>query len=153
MAITKLATGEKRIAMFQQLRCSSTWARGIHEDLIYLSVFNIFLSIAAVLGNTLILMALRKVFSLHLPSKLLFRCLATTDLCDGLITKPHNVIYSVSVAQEEWNLCHYKLSTLVITGYISCSVFLLTVTAISMDRLLALLLGLRHLKHNSLHRF
>ena len=78
MAITKLATGEKRIAMFQQLRCSSTWARGIHEDLIYLSVFNIFLSIAAVLGNTLILMALRKVFSLHLPSKLLFRCLVST---------------------------------------------------------------------------
>ena len=72
MAITKLATGEKRIAMFQQLRCSSTWARGIHEDLIYLSVFNIFLSIAAVLGNTLILMAL------HLPSKLLFRCLVST---------------------------------------------------------------------------
>ena len=146
MAITKLATGEKRIAMFQQLRCSSTWARGIHEDLIYLSVFNIFLSIAAVLGNTLILMAL------HLPSKLLFRCLATTDLCGGLITKPHNVIYSVSVAQEEWNLCHYKLSSLVITGYTSCSVFLLTVTAISMDRLLARLLGLRHLKHNFLHR-
>ena len=139
--------------MFQRLRCSSAWARGIHEDLIYLSVFNIFLSITAVLSNTLILMALHKVSSLHLPSKLLFRCLAPTDLCVGLITKPRNVIYSVSVTQEKWNLCHYKLSSLVITGYTSCSVFLLTVTAINMDRLLALLLGLRHLKHNSLHRF
>ena len=59
----------------------------------------------------------------------------------------------MSVAQEEWHLCHYILSSLVITGYTLCSVSLLTVTAISMDRLLARLLGLRHLKHNFLHRF
>ena len=152
MAITNSTAGEKQIETFQQLRCSATWASGIHEDLIYLSAFNIFLSITAVLGNTLILVALRKVSSLHPPSKLLFRCLATTDLCVGLITVPLNVVYSVSVAQEEWNLCRYSLSSLVIAGYTLCSVSLLTVTAISVDRLLALLLGLRYKQVVTLRR-
>ena len=63
-----------------QLRCSADWTSGIQGEFLYLSAFNIFLSITAVLGNILILVALRKVSSLHPPSKLLFRCLATTDL-------------------------------------------------------------------------
>ena len=125
-------------------QCSAGWASGRHEQLIYLSVFNIFLSITAVLGNTLILVALRKVSSLHPPSKLLFRCLATTDLCVGLITEPLGVVYWISLAHEDWNLCRYTLASLVNAAYTLCSVSLLTVTAISVDRLLALLLGLRY---------
>jgi len=73
-------TGEKKeIQTVLTLRCSATWASEIQEELICLSAFNIFLSITAVLGNVLILVALRKVSSLHPPSKLLFRCLATAD--------------------------------------------------------------------------
>jgi len=144
MALTNLTAGEKQIETFRQLRCSAAWAGGIHEHFKYLSAFNIFLSITAALGNTLILVALRKVSCLHPSSKLLFRCLATTDLCVGLITEPLSVIYSMSVAQEKWKLCRYTLSSLVITGYTLCSVSLLTMTAISVDRLLALLLGLRY---------
>ena len=143
-AITNLTAGEKQIETFKQLRCSAAWARGIHEHWKYLSAADILLSITAVLGNILILVALRKVSSIHPPSKLLFTCLATTDLCVGLITEPLNVVYSMSVAQENWKLCRYTLSLLVIAGYALCSVSLLTVTAISVDRLLALLLGLRY---------
>ncbi len=40
----------------EKLRCSAGWSCGKHEQLIYLSAFNIFLSITAVLGNTLILL-------------------------------------------------------------------------------------------------
>ena len=144
MAVTNLTTGEKQIETFQQLRCSAAWASGIHEHLIYLSTFNIFLSITAVLGNTLILVALRKVSSLHPPSKLLFRCLATTDLCVGLVAEPLSVVYWVSLTHEQWKLCRFTLASLVIAGYTLCSVSLLTMTAISVDRLLALLLGLRY---------
>jgi len=55
---------------------------------ILFGTLNIFLSITASLGNALILIALRKVTSVHSSTKLLFRCLAVTDLCVGLITQP-----------------------------------------------------------------
>lgn len=152
MAMTNLTTAEKRVETFQQLRCSADWASGIQKDLIFLSAFNILLSITAVLGNILILVALRKVSSLHPPSKLLYRSLAITDLCVGLITAPLNVVYSVAVAREEWNLCRYTLSSLVVAGYTLCTVSLLTVTAISVDRFLALLLGLRYRQVVTLRR-
>ena len=118
---------------------------GIHEHLIYLSAFNIFLSITAILGNTLILVALSKVSSLHPPSKLLFRCLATTDLCVGLVADPLSIVFWMSLVHEQsWKLCRHALVSRVIVGYILCSISLLTMSAISVDRLLALLLGLRY---------
>ena len=126
------------------LRCSAAWTSGIHGEFIYSSAFNIFLSITAVLGNILILVALRKVSSLHPPSKLLLTCLATTDLCVGLITEPLSVVYWMSQAYEQWNLCYYTYIPYVITSYTLCSVSLLTMSVIGVDGLLALLLGLRY---------
>ena len=146
-------TGEKtEIQTVLQLRCSATWASEIHEELICLSAFNIFLSITAVLGNILILVALRKESSLHPPSKLLFRCLATSDLCVGFITEPVTVVYWISVTHTQWKLCRYALVSSVIAGYILSSVSLLTASAISVDRLLALLLGLRYRQVVTLRR-
>lgn len=55
---------------------------------IFFSALFIFLSITATLGNALILFALCKVSSIHAPTKLLFRCLAVTDLCVGLTCQP-----------------------------------------------------------------
>ena len=135
-----------------QVRCSATWASGIHKELIYLSAFNIFLSITAVLGNILFLVALRKVSSLHPPSKLLFKSLATTDLCVGLITEPVTVVSWMSVTTAERKLCRYAAASSVITGYILTSVSLLTPSATHVDRLLALLLGLRYRQVVTLNR-
>ena len=112
--------------------------------LICLSVINSFLSITAFLGNTLILVALHKESSLHAPSKLLLRSLATSDLCVGTITEPQTVIFWMSARNEQWNVCHYTHTAAFVTGYVLCSVSLLTLTAISVDRLLALLLRLRY---------
>ena len=136
--------GKQTEAVSLELLCSFTWARGIHKELIYLSAFNIFLSITAVLGNILVLVALRKVSSIHPPSKLLFRCLATTDLCVGLIAEPLSVFYWMSLAYEQLNLCRYSYISFVIFSYTLCSVSSLTTSAIGVDRLLALLLGLRY---------
>ena len=144
METANFTGGEKQIETFQQLRCSAAWANGIHENLKYLSAFNILLSITAVLGNILILGALRRVSSLHSPSRLLFKCLATTDLCVGFTTEPLSVVYWMSLTHGQWSLCRCTLTSLVIVGYTLCSVSLLTMTAISVDRLLALLLGLRY---------
>ena len=58
-----------------------------HQKILILTL-NIPLSITAFLGNVLIIVALQKVSSIHPPSKLLLACLASTDLCVGLITQP-----------------------------------------------------------------
>ena len=137
-------SGMKDTQAVIQLRCSAGWTSGIHGEFVYLSAFNIFLSIIAVLGNILILIALRKVSCLHPPSKLLLRCLATTDLCVGLITEPISVVYWMSLIHKQWKLCRYAYASFFVASYTLSSVSLLTMSAISVDRLLALLLGLRY---------
>ena len=108
---------------------------GFPNQLICLSVINGFLSITAFLGNTLILVALHKDSSLHPPSKLLFRTLAAIDLCIGIIVEPLGITFWMSMVNERWNISRFAAFT---AGNILCSVTLLTVTAISVDRLLAL---------------
>ena len=95
-------------------------------------------------GNTLILAALHKESSLQPPSKLLFRNLAITDLCVGIIAEPLAVTYWISAVNERWNICRFAAAASFIISYLLCSVSLFTLTAISVDRLLALMLGLRY---------
>ena len=128
----------------QELYCSAEFVRGVESELIFLSALNIFLSITAFLGNTLILVALHKETSLHPPSKLLYRNLAITDLCVGIIVEPAAVIYWSSVVKERRVICYYANWIAVFSSRTLCAVSLLTLTAISVDRLLALLLGLRY---------
>ncbi|XP_020627857.1 melanocyte-stimulating hormone receptor-like [Orbicella faveolata] len=142
MAKANFTESEKHSQPVEPLGCSTYFADGLF---IYFTTFNIFLSITAFVGNTLILVALQKDSSLHPPSKLLLRCLATTDLCVGLFTEPLYVTYLLSLVSEERDpLCRYALISSNIVGYSLSAVSLLTVTAISMDRLLALLLGLSY---------
>ncbi|XP_022779477.1 adenosine receptor A3-like [Stylophora pistillata] len=134
----------KQTETLTQLRCVAGWTDEIHKHLIFISAFNIFVSLTAFLGNTLILVALHKESSLHPPSKLLYRSLATTDLCVGLITGPNHIAYLLSLVDQNWRFCRYALSVSFIAGHSLSSVSLLTMTAISVDRLLALLLELRY---------
>jgi len=106
---------------------------------VLLAATNIFLSITACLGNALILIALRKVTSVHPPTKLLFRCLALTDICVGLITQPLAVISFLNAIPPK--VYWYVFKARIATSVILCGVSGLTSTAISVDRLLALLLG------------
>ena len=124
--------------------CSADVTARVHDELIVVSVLNTFLSITAFLGNTLILLALHKESSLHPPSKLLLRSLAITDLLVGIIVEPLYVVYLMSVKSQRWDICYNVNVALFIASYILCSVSLLVLTAISVDRLLALLLGLRY---------
>ena len=116
------------------------------RQLTFFSALNVFVSITAILGNTLILVALHKESSLHPPSKLLYRCLATTDLLVGLILEPSSTAYYVLVASEKQssNLCFHFATIATVSFTTLSAVSLLTMTTISVDRLLALLLGLRY---------
>ena len=130
--------------MVEQLYCSLDVTAGIHGHLTFISALHAFLSITAFLGNTLILVALGKDSSLHPPSKLWLCSLATTDLCVGLIVEPLYVTLLVIVVSERCNIGFRAAVAVSITGYSLCIVSLFTLTAISVDRLLALLLRLRY---------
>ena len=130
---------------FHELLCSPSLVGWLQQQLpICFVAVDILLSITAFFGNSLILVSLCKESSLHPPSKLLYRCLATTDLLVGLITQPHMALHWMSVSQEYWSLCRYARDAVDITGYVFILVSLMTMTAISVDRLLPLLLGLRY---------
>ena len=144
MSMTNLTGDGDPSKSFQQKFCLAEVTTGVRFELICLVTLNICLSITALLGNAIILVALHKESSLYPPTKLLFRCLATTDLCVGTISEPLNVINLISVVRKRWNICYYSSVVSFIMGYILASVSLLTITALSVDRLLALLLGLRY---------
>ena len=151
MAFTNL-TGDPKQTSYKQLTCSTEFTREFHNNLIVLLVLNSFLASTAFLGNTLIPVALHKASSLHAPSKLLFRSLGTTDLCFGIIVEPLGVIYLTSSLNERWNICRYAFLIFEVTGHIFGAVSLFILTAISVDRLLALLLGLRYRQVVTLRR-
>ena len=78
-------------------QCAAVLNSRISHPLTWLLGLNIFLSITAVLGNTLILVALGQEISLHAPSKLLLRCLSTTDVLVGLLSQPMYAAYEMSL--------------------------------------------------------
>ena len=143
MALTNLTERVNQKTVEERYR-SAEFTQGIHGELIFLSVVNICLSISAVLGNTLILVALNKETSLHQASKLLYSTLAITDLGVAIIVEPLAVTYWTSVVNEKWNICYYTRFARDISCYALSSVSFFTLTAISFDRLLALTLGLRY---------
>ena len=113
------------------------WHQYLSTTDILLSVLNILLSITAFLGNALILVALHKVSSIYPPTKLLFQCLAVSDLCVGLIAGPLFVAGFFSPPSIIFDVSNFVNPLLI-------EVTILASTAISVDRLLALLLGLRY---------
>ena len=152
MATTNVTGGGTQTNTFQRLLCSPLWVGESKQQSLSFLTINIFLSITATLGNCIILVALHKESSLHPPSKLLYRCLATTDLLVGLVTQPLYATYWMSVVHEHWSLCRYARDANIIPGYALFGVSLLTATAISVDRLLAMLLGLRYKEIVTLRR-
>ena len=137
-------TGDGQQKTLEEFNCSPDLTTVLHGQLIFISVLSSFLSVTAVLGNALVLIALHKESSLHPPSKLLLRSLATTDLCVGLISEPLAVAYRMSVLNEQWNICPHLSVASLLTAYTLCGVSVATLTELSVDRLLALLLGVRY---------
>lgn len=109
------------------------------------ATLNVFLSVIASLGNVLILIALHKASSIHPPAKLLFQCLAATDLFTGLVSQPLFVILLLNaVITFNFNLFQQLNQINYAFSFVLCGTSIITSTAISVDRLLALKLGLRY---------
>ena len=109
----------------EEIFCSVEFTRGTQNQLIFLVVLNTILSVTAFFENTLILLALKKVTALHPPSKLLYRNLAATDLCVGVIVAPLNVTFEIAAVTRRWNICRHAFLANYISAYILCGVTLL----------------------------
>ena len=136
---------------------SNNQARTASQSIaLFLPALNIVLSITASLGNTLILIALHKVSSVHPPTKLLFRCLAVTDLCVGVIVQPIYVmnlldIYTATITINS-SITHYLGEIQRALSFALCGISVFTSTAISVDRFLALKMGVTYRQVVSLKR-
>ena len=128
-------TGDENLQTIGVPSCSVEFTGEVHGELVFL--------FTALWGNTRILVALRKDTSIHPSSKLLYRNLAITDLCVGVIAEPLRVAHWISEMNERWDICYYTNLTANFAGATLCAVSLITLTALSVDRLLALLLGLK----------
>ena len=128
---------------FAKFYCSEEFTQGLDEQIISFSVINTVLAITALVGNTVVLIALHKETSLHRPSKMLLRNLVVSDLCVGF-AELSLVSYWISILQEQWRICQFFFHAFTMMGIICISVSLFTLAAISVDRLLALLLRLRY---------
>ena len=134
----------------QAVACTSSF-HGEHF-LFLLAVMNILLSVSALGGNILIFVALQRETSIHPPSKLLFQCLTATDLSVGVFSQPMFAVQLISIAHQRLSLCYTVVGLNEIVGTSLSGVSLFTLTAITIDRLLALLLGLRYRQTVTLRR-
>ena len=112
--------------------------------LLVISGINVALSITATLGNALILVAFYKESSLNPPSKLFLRCLAFSDLCVGLVVQPLAVLSLLAAFYHLWNFCRVTELLWYSFNIVAVDFSLATLSAISIDRLLALSLGIRY---------
>ncbi|KAJ7392466.1 hypothetical protein OS493_012131 [Desmophyllum pertusum] len=111
---------------------------------IFNCVVNAVFSIIAAASNLLILVAIRRTPSLHTPSGTLLFGLALSDLGVGLLVHP--LFFSQILAKVIRNkelFCGAGIAVEIAANAL-CIVSLLTVTAVSMDRYLALRLHLRY---------
>ena len=120
---------EENNKIIEDLFCT---ARSSGNHWIFLSVINFAFSLTAFVLNTVILVALNKETSLHPPSKLLYRCLAATDLLVGLIAQPSAGLYytSLTTGHQQTELCFYSAAITTVSFTILTTVSLLTMTAI-----------------------
>ena len=112
--------------------------------LLVVSSINVAFSITATLGNALIFAALHKESSLNPPSKLFLRCLAFSDLCVGLVVQPLVAISLLAAFYRRWSFCRVAELLWFSFSTVMANFSLATLSAISIDRLLALSLGIKY---------
>ena len=108
--------------------------------IIFLATLNILSAMIALIGNSIVILALLKTTSLHPPSKVFLGSLALTDLFVGVVSQP----FYVMILLLRGKICLYIQIIAVISTNLFGGASLLTVTAISVDRLLALKMMLRY---------
>lgn len=133
----------------EQALSDATMAPGLSKALLisYIgnSILNVLFTLTATFGNIVIAISLRKIHTLHAPSKALYISLCLSDLGVGTIAHPLYIGYLVTAMKEHSRDMHgaiYDIHN--VMSVFLCAISLLTMTAITADRLLALRLKLRY---------
>ncbi|XP_078373839.1 melanocyte-stimulating hormone receptor-like [Oculina patagonica] len=114
---------------------------------------NFLFLITAIVGNLLVISIVWKTPSLRSPSNVLLCGLATSDLAVGLVVQPLFLHIELTQFREDSAEYHCALGkAFIVVSYTVCGVSLLTVTAISIDRLLALQYHLRYVNISTVQR-
>ena len=118
------------------------------KDTFVASILTSFLScvfsLLTCLGNSVILYVIWKTEELHSPSFVLLFFLAISDALVGLICQPSFVAYHIAEIERNFSVyCTFRIIQTIST-YMTSGVSFLTLSAISVDRLLALTLHLRY---------
>lgn len=108
-------------------------------------VLNVPLMLLSIIGNTLVLAAIWRTPQLRSPSAILLCSLAFSDLLVGFVVQP---LYIASELTEN-NLLYKVVNPL---SFCACGVSLATMTAISVDRFLALHYHMRYPNLITVHR-
>ena len=88
------------------------WVIDQRPFFVFIFSFNVFLAFTATVSNTVILIALHKVSSIHPPTKFLFRCLAMSDFCVGVIAQPLLSAFLTGIASGNWRILELTLNFL-----------------------------------------
>ena len=119
-----------------------------HTEAIGIQITNIALNaptaLAAAAGNLLVLISVWRTASLHSPSHVLLCSLALSDMTVGLVVQPLFVVFCVAKVLHLREAFCRSAFLLTLVGSTLGMVSLLTITAISLDRSLAIYLHLRY---------
>ena len=145
MSTTNFSSSRSHTKSFEELLCSPSLMGGLQQQLsICFLAVDILLSITVFAGNSPILVALHKKI---LPPSAVQAPVSFSgnhwsvgwSCCSASKFSMLDVRSS-----RQWSLCRYARDAGYVTSYVLILVSLMTMTAISVDRLLALLLGLRY---------
>lgn len=123
------------------------WQRYLEQHRLHtilISAFNIVLCFMAMAGNTAVLLAIIKTRSLHLPAYVLLASLALSDCAVGFIAQPAFALTHLTGMHGFSTTYEFLCERFNITIYFLCTNSFFTVTAIGLDRLIALQLHLRY---------
>ena len=106
--------------------------------------FDFLFSVLTCAGNFLIVFAIAKSEDLRSPSFILLGCLAATDLFVGFVCQPISAARKIAELRENLTaFCTLKILHFV-SGWITSGISLFTLAAVSVDRVLCLILHLRY---------
>lgn len=151
MNLTRNVSNRSVSVIFETTKCSLDILNDRVEDIqsfniisIALSVTHTIIALTSILTNGLVITGILGTPSLHSPSNVLLCCLAITDFLAGAVTGSALIALHISRALENYKIfCTSHLTTF-LTAYFLSGVSFLTLTAVSLDRLLALKLHLRY---------
>ena len=116
----------------------------ILTDNIIQCFLNSVFSMATCIGNSIILHVIRKTQELHSPSFVLLFCLAASDLLVGLICQPTFVGFKIAELGNDSSVYCSLAIIKTISSWTTSGASLLTLSTVSIDRLLAATLHLRY---------